>query len=48
MKDLKYEHQSTFPMWGRVKANFTDRYENQISVLRTPASINFFHQILKK
>ena len=22
MKDLKYEHQSTFPLWGRVKLNF--------------------------
>ena len=26
MKDLKYEHQSTFPLWGRVKLNFRDRY----------------------
>ena len=26
MKDLKYEHQSTFPLWGRVKLNFWDRY----------------------
>ena len=26
MKDLKYEHQSTFPLWGRVKINFRDRY----------------------
>ena len=25
MKDLKYEHQSTFPLWGRVKLNFRDR-----------------------
>ena len=22
MKDLKYEHQSIFPLWGRVKLNF--------------------------
>ena len=27
MKNLKYEHQSTFPLWGRVKLNFRDRYE---------------------
>ena len=27
MKDLKYEHQSTFPLWGRVKLNFRDRYK---------------------
>ena len=26
MKDLKYEHQSSFPLWGRVKLNFRDRY----------------------
>ena len=26
MKDLKYEHQDTFPLWGRVKLNFGDRY----------------------
>ena len=25
MKDLKYEHQSTFPLLGRVKLNFRDR-----------------------
>ena len=27
MKDLKYEHQSIFPLFGRVKLNFRDRYE---------------------
>ena len=26
MKDLKYEHRSIFPLWGRVKLNFRDRY----------------------
>ena len=26
MKDLKYEHQSTFLLWGKVKLNFRDRY----------------------
>ena len=26
MKNLKYEHQGTFPLWGRVKLNFRDRY----------------------
>ena len=25
MKDLKHEHQSTFPLWGRVKWRFRDR-----------------------
>ena len=27
MKYLKYKHQSIFPLWGRVKFNFRDRYE---------------------
>ena len=26
MIDLKHEHQSTFPLWGRVKLNFRVRY----------------------
>ena len=26
MKNLKFEHQSIFPLWGRVKLNFRDRY----------------------
>ena len=26
MKDLLYEHQSIFPLWGRIKLNFRDRY----------------------
>ena len=25
MKDLKYDQQSIFPLWGRVKLNFRDR-----------------------
>ena len=25
MKDLKYEHQSIFPLWWRVKLNFRNR-----------------------
>ena len=25
MKCLRYEHQSNFPLWGRVKLNFRDR-----------------------
>ena len=42
MKYLKYKPQSIFPMWGRVKLNFRDRYESQIFILRTPATVNFF------
>ena len=50
MKDLKYEHQSIFPLWGRVKSNLIlgAGSENQIFFLRTPADVNFFHLILKK
>ena len=47
MKDLKYEHQSIFPLWGRVKLILGTGTENQIFILRTPATIKFFHQILK-
>ena len=47
MKDLKYDHQSTFPMWGGSKLILGTGMENQIFILRTPATINFFHQILK-
>ena len=48
IKDFKYEHQSIFPLWWRVKLNFRTGTENQIFFLRTPATIKFFHQILKK
>ena len=47
MKDLKYKHQSIFPMWGRVKLILGTGTENQIFILRAPATIKFFHQILK-
>ena len=47
MKDLKYEHQSIFPLWGRVNLILGTGTENQIFILITPATINFFHQILK-
>ena len=42
MKGLKYEHQSIFLCWeGSIK-------KNKYFFLRTPAAVNFFHQILKK
>ena len=47
MKELKYEHQSIFPLWGRVKLLGTGS-ENQIFFLRTPTDVNFFHKIVKK
>ena len=48
MKDLKYDHQSTFPLSGMSNLILGTGKENQIFILRTPAAIKFFHQILKK
>ena len=48
MKDLKYEHQSTFPCGGGSNLILGIGTENQIFIVRTPASIKCFHQILKK
>ena len=48
IKDLKYEHQSIFPLWWRSNLILGIGTENQIFFLRTPATIKFFHQILKK
>ena len=48
MKDPKYEHQSTFSLWGGSNLILGTCTENHIFILRTPAAINFFHQILKK
>ena len=41
MKDLKYDHQSTFPLLGRVKLNFRDRYRKLNIFLKTQATIKF-------
>ena len=46
MKDLKYEHQSTFALWGGSNLILGTSREKEI-FLTTPATINFFHQILK-
>ena len=48
MKDLKYEHQSIFPLWGRSNLILGTGSEDQIFFLRTPGAIKFFHQIVKK
>ena len=48
MKDLKYDHQSTFPCGGESNLILGTGTENEISILSTPATIKFFHQILKK
>ena len=47
MKALRYEHQSTFPLWGRSNLILGTCTENQIFILITPPAIKFFHQILK-
>ena len=48
LKDLKCEHQSIFPCGGGSNLILGIGIENQIFFLRTPATIKFFHQILKK
>ena len=48
MKNLKYEHKSTFPSGEGSNLFLGTGTENQIIILRTPAAIKFFHQILKK
>ena len=47
MKALKYEHQSTFPLWGRVKLNFRDRYRKPNIYSKNSSHYQVFHQILK-
>ena len=47
MKDLKYDHQSTFPLWGRVKLNFRDRYRKQNNFSKNSSHYQVFHQFLK-
>ena len=42
MKDLKYEHQSNFPMWGRVKLNFRDRYRKPHIYSKNSSHYQFF------
>ena len=42
MKDLKYEHQSTFPLWGRVKLNFRDRYRKPDIYYKNSSHNQFF------
>ena len=37
MRDLKYQHQSIFPLCRRVKLNFRNRYRNHIFVYRMAA-----------
>ena len=47
MKDLKYDHQSIFPLWGRVKLNFRDRYGEPNIYFNNSSHYQVFHQILK-
>ena len=47
MEALKYEHQSTFSLWGRVKLNFRDRYRKPDIYSKNSSHNQFFHQILK-
>ena len=42
MKDLKYEHQSIFPLWRRVKHNFRDRYRKLNIYSKNSSRYQFF------
>ena len=42
MKALKYEHQSIFPLWGRVKLNFRDRYRKPHIYYKNSSHYQFF------
>ena len=49
MKYLKYNHQSIFPLWGGGSNLILGiGRENKIFFLRTPATVKFFHQIVRK
>ena len=49
MKDLKYEHQSIFPLrgWSNLILG-TGSEKNQIFFLGTPATVKFIDQIVEK
>ena len=42
MKALKYEHQSIFPLWGRLKLNFRDRYRKPNIYSKNSSCYQFF------
>ena len=42
MKDPKYEHQSTFALWGRVKLNFRDMYRKPQIYSKNSSHYQFF------
>ena len=48
MKDLKYEHQSTFSLRGGSNLILGIGKKNQIFFLRTPAAVKFFPQNCQK
>ena len=48
MKDLKYECQSIFALWGRVKLNFRDRQGKPTIFSKNSSHCQVFHQIVKK
>ena len=47
LKNLKYEHQGTFPLWGGSNSILGTGTENQIFILRNPATIKFFVKFSK-
>ena len=48
LMDLKYEHQSIYPLWGRVKLNFRDKWGKPIFSKKLLPLSSFFQKIVKK
>ena len=48
MKDLKYEHQSIFPLWGRLKLNFRDMYRKPHIYSKNSSRYQFFPSNFQK
>ena len=42
MKDLKYEYQRIFPLWGRLKLNFRDKYRKPDIYSKNSSCYQFF------
>ena len=49
MKDQKYEHQSIFPFWGRIKLNFRNKYGKPNIFLKNSSrcQVKFFTKLSK-
>ena len=48
MKDLKYEHQRSFPLWGRVKLNLWNRYKKPTIYSKNSSRYHVFSSNIPK